>query len=838
MKMQRWLMFLLCAVVVGAPGSLVVAKNEGVLNKLLAPGPLIEGHADLEGSDCLKCHDAGKGVPDSKCLACHKEIRPSVENKQGFHGLNSKTCRECHADHKGREFNTVAVDQKTFDHEKLTGYTLEGKHSKLKCEECHKETRKEKPIRQNEIRFFGRQSSCVACHRKDDVHFFKDKWAKKDCASCHSPASWKEKNHFDHLKETKYPLKGKHLKLKCAECHIVKGTKTKSIYQWPSFKTKECLECHESPHKGRLAERFQGGRCDKCHNETEWKLPKFDHAVTKYPLHGKHAQLKCEGCHKQDAKVIAQPDRKNWKWLGLKSQCLSCHKDYHRFGAHEMKRFAPLNSCTPCHTDVKWDDIKHFDHNMNTRFMVDGKHDELKCEECHLTKDAKAKPVVWLKVGNYNWPSLEKKTCENCHKNPHVGKFSEKILAKKCTSCHITRAWVIMKNGKDFDHSKTRFALTGAHRKASCAECHSRDKKEIYKFKNFEQKFCIDCHDSVHTKMFSAKFNAASCAECHGTDSFAKRPPFNHDITRMPLKGAHAKVDCEQCHTPSSLKLLVLAPSVNKKQYPKGKTFVHDKFQFSGYKQGECSTCHSDVHKGQVGSDCLKCHTETEWKLKVFEHDKKTKYELRDKHKDVSCSKCHLPVKGETVKEFKRIVQVIRYAPISSECSACHKDAHKGNFGPSCKECHSERGWKVTRDFHKSFTLTGIHFSLDCAECHRDGRKLAGLSQQCLACHQKDDVHYGTLPRCQDCHRQQFWEIASFKHSLTMFPLRGAHRTLDCAVCHAGGVSAVGAGVYQGLSTTCLVCHQADFQFGHVAPGGHGAGGPVCTDCHHNQFRF
>ncbi len=42
--------------------------TEGLLNKLLAPGPLIEGHHDLEKADCLKCHTPREGIPDAKCM--------------------------------------------------------------------------------------------------------------------------------------------------------------------------------------------------------------------------------------------------------------------------------------------------------------------------------------------------------------------------------------------------------------------------------------------------------------------------------------------------------------------------------------------------------------------------------------------------------------------------------------------------------------------------------------------------------------------------------------------------------------------------------------------------
>jgi hypothetical protein len=810
-----------------APLSLVAGKSEGVLNKLLAPGPLIEGHSDLEGSDCLKCHDAGKGTPDSKCLACHKEIRFYVDQKTGFHGLAmSKTCRECHSDHKGREFDSTAVNEKNFDHLKLTGYSLEGKHSQLKCSECHKETREKKPISSKAVRYFGKQTSCVSCHKKDDVHFFKGEWAKKDCVACHSPESWKEKLHFNHAKDAKYPLRGKHAEMKCSECHLVKNTRTTSIYKWANLKAKECLTCHASPHAGKLSAQFQTGRCNTCHTETEWKTPHFKHEVTKYPLRGKHAQIKCEDCHKQDPTLLTQETRKNWKWQGLRAQCLACHKDYHRFGNHEMKRFKPLNSCTPCHTESKWSEIVKFDHNVHTRFAVDGKHDDLKCEECHLTKNDKTKPVVWLKTGIYVWSTLEKKTCEECHANPHVGKFSQKMLAKKCTACHIAQDWRTMKNSKDFNHDKTRFPLTGVHRKAECAECHTRNKREVYKFASFDVKFCIECHADVHKSKFHDKFAAASCGECHSTDTFTKRLVFNHDATRMPLHGAHLKIQCETCHTPTNSKINLGFPDANKKQYPKGKIYVHDKFLFQNFEVQKCLACHADVHKGQVGQDCLKCHSEGEWKIKTFDHNAKTKYELRDKHKEVACFKCHGTIRNTFVTENKKSIPVVKYTGFATECSACHKDPHKGSFGPNCKECHTERGWKVTRDFHKNFTLTGVHYSLDCAECHRDGRKLAGLSQQCLACHQRDDIHYGTLPHCQDCHRQQFWEISSFRHSMSQFQLLGAHRTLDCVQCHVGGV-------YQGLNSQCISCHLANAQTVHNPITGF----TDCVQCH-NEFSF
>ncbi|MGE3759350.1 MAG: hypothetical protein AB7H97_16425, partial [Pseudobdellovibrionaceae bacterium] len=146
--------------------SFAASAEEGVLNQLLAPGPLVKGHKELGKSDCLKCHETGQGTPDSKCLDCHKAIRPFVDRKTGFHGLTSKSCRDCHAEHKGIDHFTMGVDEANFDHKGLTGYSLDGKHQDLKCSECHTAKLPSTFVKAGHIRYFGNQTTCVACHKK------------------------------------------------------------------------------------------------------------------------------------------------------------------------------------------------------------------------------------------------------------------------------------------------------------------------------------------------------------------------------------------------------------------------------------------------------------------------------------------------------------------------------------------------------------------------------------------------------------------------------------------------------------------------------------------------
>lgn len=812
-------------------GSLVWAQ-EGLLNKLLAPGPLIKGHAELEKKDCLKCHDAGKGVPDAKCLDCHKSLRPFVVNKKGFHGLHTQSCRECHSEHKGRDYDSIHLDDTTFNHKLKTGYSLEGKHADIKCAECHKGVMPPKSVRAGKIRYFGNQASCVSCHKKDDRHYFKGEWAKKDCIQCHSLKSWKEEVKFDHKKDTGYELLGKHSQMKCADCHTPMNAQKKIMrvtYKWPKLKTAQCLTCHTDHHKKNLSVKFQNGKCSTCHNQDKWAITNFNHQVTGYPLKGKHFETQCSDCHTQKAKQNVLTKNQSFRFTGLRKDCLSCHQDYHVFKGFKNKHFGNLNNCQSCHDESKWSITKNFSHNQHTRYNIDGEHLKLNCLECHVKKD-KSNRIL---ASQYKWPHLTQDTCLTCHKSPHRNQFSPALLKKACTDCHVTSGWYDMKDGKKFDHSKTRFPITGAHASISCTDCHGPQGKQTFKFKSVDLKFCIDCHQNIHKNQFSKSINTNSCSTCHTTQNFKERLKFDHSSTRYPLEGAHSQLKCSECHVPSKTQVLLTTPNI--KSGP-GKTkqsqnFILSQFQFPHVSKTDCLSCHTDYHQKQLGTSCLDCHNVETWKKVRFNHNKQSDFPLRYKHETVKCIECHKPIQGAKVSLKNESRRVIRYKPLDPACVTCHKDTHRGEFGNKCQECHNEKGWRVTKDFHKNFTLTGVHFSLECAECHKENRKLSGTSQMCITCHAKDDVHNGSLPECQDCHRQQFWEVTGFKHSLTQFPLRGAHRTLDCMECHRNGT-------YKGLNPTCASCHLAE-GLAVTVPNHSGFSNiNSCNECHLNQFSW
>lgn len=984
--------------------------GEGVVNKLFGPGPLMEGHKDLEHGDCLKCHDAGQGVPDPKCLSCHTDIQKSVKEKNTFHGLTKQPCIGCHNDHKGRTYNSTAVNQTTFKHA-LTGFALHGAHAKLSCAKCHTEKRTSKPIRQSGIRYFSHTETCNTCHKKDDIHHFPTKWAAKECSTCHTDTSWKGAT-FDHKKETGYALIGEHAKLKCATCHTPKGKPVK--YEFPELKAQACLTCHVDFHKDKFDAKFRGGNCDKCHSQTTWKLPNFDHNTTGFPLKEAHAKVACIGCHKQAVGVGAK-DLKNFKFSGLATECVSCHLDYHGFRAEKSPKLGVLTQCATCHNETSWKSASTFNHNTQTNYPITGKHIGVKCFLCHVPVGSPTATVEKKKVGQpntarqYEFPGLDTKTCELCHKSPHKDSNSPSFRNNKCSTCHTTDGWMIFGKGGAsgmggaFNHdTMTRFPLTGDHTKISCNSCHLKAGKQVYKFAGAEKQFCETCHKTPHKDQFDEKFLAVPCSDCHNTTLFKDVTKFNHNDSRFHITGAHQKLanDCKQCHKPTGKTLPGVKPprpadkflfehpdtgfcidchkNIHKEQFDETfrsdncltchnvqkwtdlSSFDHDKtrfrltgshqkikndcgkchiktnkmlatnppkaaakFKFGHADNGFCEACHKNVHVGQFTEDfakkpckechsvinwekrlpfdhdttpfkltgahlklkdtCIKCHVKTEKTLATnppkpasqfqFSHGKDgyceachqnehkgqfhdkfatspcvschfttdfahrnkfdhhlARFDLKGKHIKVKCVDCHKP----TEERFKVVPHHFKDKFIfpdllTKDCELCHKDPHAGRFGKQCSTCHTEEGWDKTADFHKDFVLSGVHNLLECTECHVDKRQLTGMGNDCKMCHQKDDVHMGTQPDCASCHLQQFWSMTSFKHSLTDFPLRGAHRLLECSECHFQGV-------YEGKDPDCISCHLDDALKVQVPPHTF-PNYQQCDQCH-NQFLF
>ena len=532
-------------------------------NKLLMPGDVIKGHAKEE-EKCELCHKKfDKKAQNRLCMDCHKDVGKDVAEKKGHHGRIDleKECKECHAEHKGRDFKAAEFDHKKFDH-KLTDFELKGGHvvgDKVKCDSCHKAGKK----------FREAPTLCHTCHEKDDDKAHKGKLGK-DCAKCHSDKNWKSTS-FDHDK-TEFKLLGKHQEVKCDKCHIDKKYKGTP---------KKCNECHkkddDKAHKGNF-----GPKCETCHTEKDWKTVKFDHdKATKFPLLGKHAEVKCDKCHIDK------------KYKDTPKLCNGCHKkDDDK--AHKGK-FGP--KCETCHNEKDWKE-SIFDHDKKTKFPLLGKHKSpkpLKCTACHK--------------GDLYKDKLEL-TCVSCHKKDddqsHKGKFGA-----KCETCHDENDW----KKSVFDHDKkTKFPLLGKHKSPSPLKCTACHKGDLVKDKLAMD--CISCHQKDDDKSHKGQ-EGKKCETCHVADDWNKTDKFNHNrMSTFPLLGRHAIVACKKCH---------------------------EKLTFKDAKS-DCWSCHEkdDVHKRRLGTECQVCHSTRSWEAWDFDHNK-TNFKLGGPHKKTAnkCYACH-----------------------------------------------------------------------------------------------------------------------------------------------------------------------------------------------------
>jgi hypothetical protein len=518
------------------------------------------------------------------------------------------------------------------------------------------------------------------------------------------------------------------------------------------------------------------------------------------PLSSAHAHLsgmtECLNCH-------------TWGNKDISPKCLDCHKPIQNRVNEEKGFHGKLDdkNCALCHTDhldrdfkmIHWEPSKDaFDH-KKTGYEIDGKHIDIKCEDCHkkdliLAKDVieYAESIKPLEMIEHTFLGLGTE-CADCHKDVHDGEFKE----KKCQDCHTTKAWENVL--KTFDHKKdTQYPLTGAHEKVECEKCHTEkqakvDKYEAMRFSVAQYDQCTDCHKDVHNGEFKEK----KCQDCHATKSWESvLKTFDHKKdTKFPLKGAHEKVECEKCHKEKQAKV--------------------DKYQamlFSVTKYTQCTDCHKDEHNGSFGQNCLECHNEKSFKVdnksKSFNHDK-TKYPLLGKHQKVECKKCHKIEKAFTDKTTY------------DQCLDCHEDYHKGAFskskkGTSCEGCHNVQGFTpplfgIIQHKEARFQLDGAHLAQPCVFCHLKDNKSKYYWEKidCEACH--ENAHGKQFSRyykeenwCSRCHDTSEWNTLKFSHEKTDFPLTGKHIEITCESCHKPVDSII---QYEGNKKTCVSCH-------------------------------
>jgi hypothetical protein len=423
--------------------------------------------------------------------------------------------------------------------------------------------------------------------------------------------------------------------VRCLACHQPLGTRIaaqQGYHGRDPARSTQCASCHPE-HGGREAAlvRWTGGR------------EKFDHALTGYVLTGHHAALGCNACHLPALiRAVDVRQAKDLKlrttYLGLSTRCADCHGDVHRgqFAAEIQSR-----DCAPCHSTDRWDEVI-MDH-AETRFPLTGKHAAVACQKCHFSENDAAERVIAGSENSFvRFKPLAHGACADCHTDVHKGRFGA-----DCTRCHTTAGWTSITTGA-FDHDKTPYPLRGMHRTVDCAKCHTSG--EFKKRIAFAQ--CSDCHQDRHTGQLAKSPSRGLCEACHSVEEFspARFGTLEHQKTSFPLRGAHLAVACNACHK------LTAAGA------PAGSV----RFRL---RSAACTDCHTDEHAGQFskapgGTDCIRCHLESSWRIASFNHSK-TRFPLDGAHAKATCSACHLNV---TIGDRK----TVRYRPLDTACRACH----------------------------------------------------------------------------------------------------------------------------------------------------------------------
>src|SRR5579864_420525 len=160
--------------------SLTSSAMAATVEKLLMPGKVSRAHVKQEDTSG-NCHDrSDTRTQRAWCLGCHRPVAADVQEHRGYHvrmpNANVGECRACHTEHKGRDADIVQLSRAAFDHS-LTNFALEGAHSALACDSCHKagESWRKAP------------ATCVGCHKADDVHRGQ---FTVPCSDCHSSVTW------------------------------------------------------------------------------------------------------------------------------------------------------------------------------------------------------------------------------------------------------------------------------------------------------------------------------------------------------------------------------------------------------------------------------------------------------------------------------------------------------------------------------------------------------------------------------------------------------------------------------------------------------------------------
>ncbi len=415
-------------------------------------------------------------------------------------------------------------------------------------------------------------------------------------------------------------------------------------------------------------------------------------------------------------------------------------------------------------------------------------------------------------------------------------------LAIPCENCHTATAWKPIKSVPEFDHNKTKYPLRGMHEKVECTQCHVKPV-----FTN-AGKNCQDCHADVHQRKMGT-----NCADCHTVQGWkvAVQQVKDHQ-NRFPLLGAHAAVQCDDCHKSAAVG------------------------QFQGLSTA-CSSCHMrdfqqakspDHVAGQFPQTCENCHSFDGWLGATVNHSAPPiNFPLTNGHANVPCTSCHV---GNNFN--------LQIAATDCGHAGCHLTTWQQTTNPqhsaastvfpiaTCSNCHNTVSWLTANFNHATtgFPLTNSHQLAPagkvaaCTDCHINNNY--NLQIQPMDCGNSQchlNTNYGggwqgtnnpvhssagaafAAANCANCHNTVSFLTATFDHASTGWPLLGSHQMSPagkvnaCTDCHVGNNYNLTA-----ANTDCYGCHQTAWQstatIGGSVPNHITAGfsTSMCSACH------
>lgn len=518
------------------------------------------------------------------------------------------------------------------------------------------------------------------------------------------------------------PIDGK----RCLECHTALQERLDAesgYHALEAVRATTCVSCH-GDHHGREYQmiEWEGGRS------------RFDHRQAGWELAGAHASLDCRACHRPE--LLDSGWRRQHEaslgdstWLGLDTNCLSCHTDEH---AGQLD-----TDCLACHTQSAWKPAPGFDHSAGS-YPLEAAHRDLECAQCHHRTRERPQAVSKVLVDNPAFPAATRykdipaNDCIDCHLNPHRAE-----LGQRCDHCHSCDSFASLL--VPFDHSLSNYPLEGRHASVACERCHTGQGPGRL-FPATATSSCAVCHQDPHAGQFLVNGPPLDCHACHDLQGF--HPSLytleRHRRDRAALEGAHLAAACMDCHAASAT----------------GATVPY-RVHGTGFPGSGCVDCHQSPHQpgdspAALQSDCRSCHGLDRWACPEFDHNS-TSFELRGAHLRIACVDCHR-LDGDHKARPLRLD--------AGNCFDCHSDPHRRQFVTTdgitmCASCHREDSWRRAEFDHSTsrFPLDGSHKDLSCSECHFPEEDATGLfirysplGISCEDCHNPDEYKTGRAP--------------------------------------------------------------------------------------------